>query len=423
MILNRQAANYRSSVLVHEVHRTSRPYRAMQNLTAQISVRAPRSQGPGTLAMHRRRFPRRRRPRGDGTRGPRTSSCTGAACTTSSCLTSGPAITSTAVCGSFGFAWLTLAMLTVGLVGAVTVLFLAGMDPVATSNTTATVVLLATTLPMPHMCPAHIATLWNTTMAFDATLGYPGEGPPTPVPMECDELLPSEAEELELERQLAILKACGCKGVKASEYTGSNLNKMGVQLRVRPPRDPDAAEIKMNQHCNATLDSKLKVALKLKERVAAIVGEAAVCAAEEQVAHGGSAGPSAGAPPPPMTPEELEWLANWQDEQVHPELVTMDMLQAALSARRGSDAYTVLQEVPLLEARLRAAELRAEKAVAAVATVRAALDEKHAKKRQRTQVGLACHVRIVLAVWRCSVMLCYVIACPWSRLPLVSLAP
>ena len=52
--------------------------------------------------------------------------------------------------------------------------------------------------------------LSNTTVAFDATLGFPGEGPPTPVPMECDELLPSEAEERELQRQLDIL----IKGVR-----------------------------------------------------------------------------------------------------------------------------------------------------------------------------------------------------------------
>ena len=171
----------------------------------------------------------------------------------------------------------------------------------------------------------------------------------------CDEQLLLEDEQSLLDHELAVLRAItGCTGVKPSAYTGPELNKMGVQLKVQPPDvpgQPSQRKKHINVHCNATLDMKLKAAREAKRRVSLIVGEAAVKAAEETAAMAATARPVETAAPL-IVEEELEWLARWHDEQLHPELVTLDDAQRALAARRQSaSAFNVLHDTQWLQVR------------------------------------------------------------------------
>ena len=93
-------------------------------------------------------------------------------------------------------------------------------------------------------------------------MGFPGEGPVrstgTVEPMECDETMSNEEDERRLQLQLQVLSAVrGVSGVTQSEYTGPQLNRMGVQLKV----EHDGILKKIYVHCSATLDTKLKAAL------------------------------------------------------------------------------------------------------------------------------------------------------------------
>ena len=76
-----------------------------------------------------------------------------------------------------------------------------------------------------------------------------------------------------------------------------------------------------------------------------------------------------GPAPGPPTEEELHWLAEWVDEQLAPEAVTLEQASAALAARRScpagsshagsssaSTGFIRLYEVQLQRAKLSAAQ-------------------------------------------------------------------
>eukprot|EP00966_Prymnesium_polylepis_P151971 3510393-Prymnesium_polylepis.1 len=131
--------------------------------------------------------------------------------------------------------------------------------------------------------------------------------------LDCDEELASAEHDRLLDLELAVLRAIpGCSGVKPSAYTGPELNKMGVQLRIEDPSN-DYRKKAINVHGNATtIRSKLKAAREAKRRVAEIVGKKTVSEAEREVLGGidleAGAGVPAGAAP--LTEVELDWLAD-----------------------------------------------------------------------------------------------------------------
>mmetsp|Transcript_2403 Transcript_2403/g.7389 ORF Transcript_2403/g.7389 Transcript_2403/m.7389 type:complete len:130 (+) Transcript_2403:331-720(+) len=96
--------------------------------------------------------------------------------------------------------------------------------------------------------------------------------------------------------------------------------------------------------------------------------------------------PEAPAEPAPSN-EELEWLAQWIDEQSDPDAIGVEQADAALRSRRakasGAATAALLMERQLLEAKLHAAKRRLERAQRTVARAEAALPAAHADKRQR----------------------------------------
>lgn len=87
--------------------------------------------------------------------------------------------------------------------------------------------------------------------------------------------------------------------------------------------------------------------------------------------------PEAPAEPAPSN-EELEWLAQWIDEQSDPDAIGVEQAKASSAA-----TAALLMERQLLEAKLHAAKRRLERAQRTVARAEAALPAAHADKRQR----------------------------------------
>lgn len=113
--------------------------------------------------------------------------------------------------------------------------------------------------------------------------------------------------------------------------------------------------------------SKIDAAIEAQRKIKEIVGDAVMRAARSECALGGSASQTTRGSLY-ITEEEEEWLANWYDEQMEPDKVTLEQANAALIARRLTasqetrrSATEVLFESQWLRAKLRSAELRMEK--------------------------------------------------------------
>jgi hypothetical protein len=215
--------------------------------------------------------------------------------------------------------------------------------------------------------------------------------------LECGEALPTDEEYQLLKFEMAVLSTIpGCSGAGESNYNGPDLNKMDVHVRVLPPGETSKKMIRRS--CSAEFDTKLKAAREVKRRVALVVGSEVVSAAEEQLRGGSLPTASVEPQPVPITPSELEWLAEWIDEQMEPDLITCEQADAALASRRQREAGALtlskLQRMQWLEARLRAGELRISKAQAVAARIRSEIDfdigpaEKAARVEQSASVPL-----------------------------------
>ena len=191
-----------------------------------------------------------------------------------------------------------------------------------------------------------------------------------------------------LDFELAVLRAL--PGVNSvADFPASGI----ASLKLNSPND-NGVRLRLGrqlvkQTFKADISDKLQAARVLKDRMKgdSFVGEAAVLAAEEQVRCG--AQPSRQSAPAEITETELEWLSNWYDEQPEPDQVTLEQANDALqthdrAAAGGTSATQVLFEAQWLQAKLRAATTRMEKAAAEVARWKAAVEERQTEKRQRT---------------------------------------
>ena len=124
-------------------------------------------------------------------------------------------------------------------------------------------------------------------------------------------------------------------------------NSNGVRLRV------DGRLIK--QTFNANISNKIKAARVLKGRLKddSFFGEAAVLAAEQQIQLGSEPRHEASSAPAQLTDAELQWLAEWYDEQPEPDQVTAELADAALRRHRASSGGTSATQI-LFEAQVHA---------------------------------------------------------------------
>lgn len=186
-----------------------------------------------------------------------------------------------------------------------------------------------------------------------------------------------------VEQELDILRAIpACSCVSQSKYTGPQLNRMGVQLLLELA--PNEKKKLINVHCSAQLDSKLKAALEVKRRVAALIGSDAVRAAEALRGAAASTASMDNANPKQLpTTEELEWLAEWVASQAAE--VSAEEAEAALARRRANsnNVFIQLQRAQLLRAKVRAAELRLEKARAELSKAQLALEAEVGSEAER----------------------------------------
>ncbi len=173
-----------------------------------------------------------------------------------------------------------------------------------------------------------------------------------------------------LERELLVLKKIpAIDRVRAypKDKVDAKLNNNGVTCRIAVG---DAFQT-VNVHCSLDhgIFTKLDAARAVKANISKIVGEADVRSAElmveQQLAGAGPSLPPFEEAAPPSA-EELEWLANWYDEHDDPSVATLAEAEAALNRRRreqgGEDALVHLMETSALQAKVRAAQRRVEKA-------------------------------------------------------------
>ncbi|KAL3894156.1 MAG: hypothetical protein SGPRY_013884, partial [Prymnesium sp.] len=177
------------------------------------------------------------------------------------------------------------------------------------------------------------------------------------------------------------------KDYPAGSFIPNALNKNGVQLKMTV----QGITRNINVHCGAHRSSKIDAAIEAQRKIEEIVGEAVMRAARSECALGGSAS-QATRGSPDITEEEEEWLANWYDEQMEPEKVTLEQANAALIARRLAasqgtrrSATEVLFERQWLRAKLRSAELRMEKVGVEVMKLKALVGERWPEKRARVE--------------------------------------
>ena len=148
--------------------------------------------------------------------------------------------------------------------------------------------------------------------------------------LESGEALSTDEEYQLLKYEMAVLSEIpGCSGAGESAYTGPDLNKMDVHVRVQLPGETSKKLIRRS--CSAEFDTKLKAAREVKRRVALVVGSEVVSATEEQIRGSSHSSTSSREPQPmPITPAELKWLSEWIDEQPEPDLITCEQADAAL---------------------------------------------------------------------------------------------
>eukprot|EP00966_Prymnesium_polylepis_P171952 3976256-Prymnesium_polylepis.1 len=144
----------------------------------------------------------------------------------------------------------------------------------------------------------------------------------------------------------------------------------------------------------------------------AAVEEAIAVATTILQKHGVQIDPEQRAAERPPSTEELRWLAEWIDEQLAPEAVTLDQANAALAVRRSSQAdssqvtssqegssqastgFTRLQEAQLQRAQLSAAQKRLQRMAAQVERLQTAMPEEQASKRARSEPAVPDHPRV-----------------------------
>ena len=193
-------------------------------------------------------------------------------------------------------------------------------------------------------------------------------------------------DERELQHIIAVLNATpGCTGAGESKYTGSDINRMDVHVRVNGKM--------VRRSGTADFDTKLKMALEVKRKVKEELGREVYDAAEEILMNGGGDSSTAQAAEPELSADELEWLAAWVDEQAEPSEVTHEQAAAALlrhrEGRAGAATMARLKEAQLLLAKARAAELRFERAMRDLERARAALpsEAQPSEATSRTPAG------------------------------------
>ena len=208
--------------------------------------------------------------------------------------------------------------------------------------------------------------------------------------VESMEVEPPDAatEQEKLEHLLALLRAVpGATSVNAyprDTFHASDLNRNGVRLKLDTGDGPRW----INVHCNAEHPTKLAAALQARQKVRTAVGEAAFDAVEEQFRLGSS---SMFESPPEVTlsAADEQWLAEWYDSQPQPDEVSLEQAAAALATHRasaaGPSATQVLFEAQWLCAKLRAASIRRDRAVAEIARLEATIAERQPEKRPRTE--------------------------------------
>ena len=191
----------------------------------------------------------------------------------------------------------------------------------------------------------------------------------------------------EVEHILNVLKVTPrCSSAGQSAYNGATLNRMDVHVEV----EVDGKKKMIRRSGSAHFDTKLKMALEVRRRVEEIVGKEVVALAEEQMMNAGTTVAAPAAPAPEVSPEELNWLSEWMDEQHDPSTITHADAEAALlrrhAAQAGAATRARLLETQLLLAKARAAELRVERALRDLHHAQAALPATHDDKRPRPAV-------------------------------------
>ena len=208
--------------------------------------------------------------------------------------------------------------------------------------------------------------------------------------MEAEAAPEVASAQLLLDFELAVLRALpGATSV--ADFPAGGVEKVKLN-------DPNSNGVRLKiggrlikQTFNANISDKIQAARVLKDRLKddSFFGEAAVLAAEEQVrldtqpSHQLSAS-SASAE---LTEAELQWLAEWYDEQPEPDQVAIEQADAALQRHRassgGSSATQVLFEAQWLRAKLTAATTRMQKAAREVERFKHEIDARQVEKRQR----------------------------------------
>ena len=208
--------------------------------------------------------------------------------------------------------------------------------------------------------------------------------------MEAEAAPEVASAQLLLDFELAVLRALpGATSV--ADFPAGGVEKVKLN-------DPNSNGVRLKiggrlikQTFNANISDKIQAARVLKDRLKddSFFGEAAVLAAEEQVrldtqpSHQLSASSSSAE----LTEAELQWLAEWYDEQPEPDQVAIEQADAALQRHRassgGSSATQVLFEAQWLRAKLTAATTRMQKAAREVERFKHEIDARQVEKRQR----------------------------------------
>ena len=167
-----------------------------------------------------------------------------------------------------------------------------------------------------------------------------------------------------LEHELRVLATIeGVTGVSASAYTGTDLNRMTINLYVQRPDFNSGMQKQVITKCSRDVPNKIAAARLAQQKLGQLLGEDAVRAAVEQVAVEDGAGCGATTSTAPAPASAFAVLGETQ------------RLQGEVRAAE-------LRAVRELEA-TRAAEAAHDTAMEALAEARAAL-ESH-QKRQRTE--------------------------------------
>ena len=174
------------------------------------------------------------------------------------------------------------------------------------------------------------------------------------------------SSEQELDEILAVMRAVpGVSGVCKSAYTGPDLNKMNVFFRYQPPGG--GAKVPVRVPCSADLPDKLAAAKIARDKVITIFGEETVAKAEKQVRETAAIGSSMASPSLAPAAEA-----------------------SAASASASGDAFAIIGRTQQLQGELRAAQLRAARALEAVHAAEAAHD--HANEQlEQAQEALDVH--------------------------------